>query len=107
MAERVRRRECRRISEGEQRRAGSAATSAADRGERGDRAAPLLDARTAPRDDGRDRNGVERGNGADERIAMDVLPPAIGREESADDERRRRGVSPPAPPHAPAALPGR
>ena len=38
-----------------------------------------------PRDDGDDRNGGERGNGADERIAMDVLPPAIGREEGSDD----------------------
>ena len=29
---------------------------------------------------------MDRGNGVDERIAMDVLPPAIGREESADEE---------------------
>jgi hypothetical protein len=31
-----------------------------------------------------DYNGAERGNAADERIAMDVLPPAIGRDEPAN-----------------------
>ena len=45
-----------------------------------------------PRDDGDDRNGVERGNGADERIAMDVLPPAIGREEGSDDNAGEEAV---------------
>ena len=38
------------------------------------------------RDDEDGRNGVERGNGVDERIAMDVLPPAIGRDETPADE---------------------
>ena len=38
------------------------------------------------RDDDDGRNGVERGNGAEERIAMDVLPPAIGRDEAPADE---------------------
>jgi hypothetical protein len=34
-----------------------------------------------------DRNGIERGNGADEeRIAMDVLPPAIRRDEDGDEQ---------------------
>jgi len=34
-----------------------------------------------------DRNGTERGNGADEeRIAMDVLPPAIRRDEDGDEQ---------------------
>jgi hypothetical protein len=45
-----------------------------------------------PRDDSDDRNGVERGNGADERIAMDVLPPAIGREEGSDDNAGEEAV---------------
>lgn len=45
-----------------------------------------------PRDDGDDRNGVERGNGADERIAMDVLPPAIGREEASDESAGEEAV---------------
>lgn len=31
-------------------------------------------------------NGAERSSGDEERIAMDVLPPAIGRDESSDDE---------------------
>ena len=38
------------------------------------------------RDQDEDRNGVERSNGVDEeRIAMDVLPPAIGRDEGTDE----------------------
>lgn len=44
------------------------------------------------RDEGDERNGVERGNGVDERIAMDVLPPAIGREEGANDEGEEEAV---------------
>ena len=32
------------------------------------------------------RNGVERSNRVAERIPMDVLPPAIGRDESGEDE---------------------
>jgi hypothetical protein len=39
------------------------------------------------RDEDDDRNGIERGNGADEeRIAMDVLPPAIGRDEDGGEQ---------------------
>lgn len=45
-----------------------------------------------PRDDGDERNGAERGNGVDERIAMDVLPPAIGRDEGQDDEGGEEAV---------------
>ncbi|WP_426692936.1 DUF4167 domain-containing protein [Sphingomonas sediminicola] len=45
-----------------------------------------------PRDEGDERNGLERGNGADERIPMDVLPPAIGREESANDEGEEEAI---------------
>ncbi|GAA4751274.1 hypothetical protein GCM10023264_17420 [Sphingomonas daechungensis] len=61
-----------------------------DRGDRGDRPERSERPRRYSRDDrqrdeGDDRNGFERGNGAEERIAMDVLPPAIGREESTDD----------------------
>jgi hypothetical protein len=62
-----------------------------DRGERPDR--PRRYSREdRSRDDGEERNGVERGNGADERIAMDVLPPAIGREEGANDESGEEAV---------------
>ena len=38
------------------------------------------------RDEGDERNGVELGYGADERIAMDALPPPIGRDEAAEGE---------------------
>jgi len=44
------------------------------------------------RDDDDGRNGMERGNGAEERIAMDVLPPAIGREEASGDEGEEETV---------------
>ena len=47
-----------------------------------------------PRDDDDGRNGVERGNSAEERIAMDVLPPAIGREEASGDEGEEEVVRP-------------
>jgi len=60
-----------------------------DRGgrrDRGDRA-PRYSREDRGRDQDDDRNGVERSNGADaERIAMDVLPPAIGRDEGGEDE---------------------
>ena len=44
------------------------------------------------RDDGEDRNGVERGGDTEERIAMDVLPPAIGREEGSDEQGGEEAV---------------
>ena len=61
-----------------------------DRGERSERPErterPRRYARDdRPRDDGDERNGAERGNSVDERIAMDVLPPAIGRDEGSDE----------------------
>ena len=55
-----------------------------DRGDRGDRE-NRYSRSDRNRDEDEGRNGVQRTNGADERIAMDVLPPAIGREESSDD----------------------
>ena len=55
-----------------------------DRDDRGDRQR-RYSRDDRPRDEGDERNGVERGNGADERIPMDVLPPAIGREEISDE----------------------
>ena len=55
-----------------------------ERSDRGDR--PRRYARDDRSGDDDGRNGVERGNGADERIPMDVLPPAIGREEASGDE---------------------
>jgi len=55
-----------------------------DRGDRGERQ------RRFEREDrsasNAEVNGAERPSGDDERIAMDVLPPAIGREETSDDE---------------------
>lgn len=56
-----------------------------ERRDRGDRDRP----RRFQREDRGEReasdyNGAERGNGADERIAMDVLPPAIGRDEAPE-----------------------
>ena len=39
-------------------------------------------------------NGAERASGDDERIAMDVLPPAIGRDESSDEESGEEPVRP-------------
>ncbi|NUT00028.1 MAG: DUF4167 domain-containing protein [Sphingomonas sp.] len=56
-----------------------------NRADRGDRPQRYV-REDRQRDDGDDRNGVDRGNGPDERIAMDVLPPAIGREESVEGE---------------------
>jgi hypothetical protein len=58
-----------------------------DRGDRPDRAERSERPRRYERQDrsaanGEDLNGVE----VDERIAMDVLPPAIGREEASNDE---------------------
>lgn len=62
-----------------------------DRGERPDRQR-RYSREDRNRDEGDERNGVERGNGVDERIAMDVLPPAIGREEGANDEGEEEAV---------------
>jgi hypothetical protein len=56
-----------------------------DRGDRSDRA-PRHSREERSRDDGDERDGPGRGNGVDERIPMDVLPPAIGREASVEDE---------------------
>ena len=39
-------------------------------------------------------NGADRGPGSDERIAMDVLPPAIGRDESSDEESAEEPARP-------------
>ena len=44
------------------------------------------------RDDDEDRNGYERVNGADERLPMDVLPPAIGRDDSDGGEEASEEV---------------
>lgn len=51
------------------------------------------DDRSRDEDDG--RNGVERGDGSEERIAMDVLPPAIGREDASGDEGEEEVVARP------------
>jgi hypothetical protein len=45
------------------------------------------------REDAVERNGAGRGNGSDERIAVEALPPAIGREESAEIEEPDETVS--------------
>jgi hypothetical protein len=55
------------------------------RRDRGDQRRHSREERGRDQDD--DRNGIERGNGADEeRIAMDVLPPAIGRDEEGGEQ---------------------
>jgi hypothetical protein len=63
-----------------------------DRGgrrDRGDRA-PRYSREDRGRDQDDDRNGVERGDGVEqERIAMDVLPPAIGRDEGSEEVEAR------------------
>jgi len=65
-----------------------------ERSDRGDRPRRYArDDRSGDDDDG--RNGVERGNGADERIAMDVLPPAIGREEASGEEGEEEAAARP------------
>ena len=61
----------------------------ADRNERGESRYSRDD---RPRDDDEDRNGYERGNGADERLPMDVLPPAIGRDDSGGNEEASEEV---------------
>ncbi|HKH28710.1 MAG TPA: DUF4167 domain-containing protein [Sphingomicrobium sp.] len=62
-----------------------------ERSDRGDRERHYArEDRSRGDDDG--RNGVERGDGAEERIAMDVLPPAIGREDASGDEGEEEAV---------------
>ena len=57
-----------------------------ERSDRGDRGQRRYSRDDRPRDEDEDRNGYDRGNGAEERLPMDVLPPAIGREETGGDE---------------------
>ena len=57
-----------------------------DRAERSERNERRYSRDDRSRDDEEDRNGYDRGNGADERLSLDVLPPAIGREEASNDE---------------------
>ena len=64
-----------------------------DRADRGDR--PRRYEREERAANSQDLNGAERGNGVDEeRIAMDVLPPAIGREEASVDGDGANEASP-------------
>jgi hypothetical protein len=65
------------------------------RRERGDREQRRYAREDRSRDDDGGRNGVERGNGSEERIAMDVLPPAIGREEASGDEGEEEAAARP------------
>jgi Domain of unknown function (DUF4167) len=62
------------------------------RGDRNDRGESRYSRDDRPRDDDEDRNGYERGNGADERLPMDVLPPAIGRDDSDGGEEASEEV---------------
>ena len=65
----------------------------ADRSERNDRGERSRYSRgDRSRDDDEERNGYDRDGGAEERIPMDVLPPAIGREETASDEETSEEV---------------
>jgi len=71
-------------SEGEQRYERPQRRERSDRGDRGDR--PRRFDREDRSANASEVNGAERPNVDDERIAMDVLPPAIGRDESSDEE---------------------
>jgi hypothetical protein len=55
-----------------------------NRGERSEQRRYSRDDR--PRDDDDERNSYDRSNGAEERLPLDVLPPAIGREDSSESE---------------------
>ena len=57
-----------------------------DRGDRGERSQRRYSRDERPRDEEDDRNGYDRGNGANERIPMDALPPAIGRDEASGED---------------------
>ena len=63
-----------------------------ERSDRGDRGQRRYSRDDRPRDEDEDRNGYDRGNGAEERLPMDVLPPAIGREETGGDEESSEEV---------------
>jgi hypothetical protein len=62
------------------------------RGDRNERGESRYSRDDRPRDEDEDRNGYERGNGADERLPMDVLPPAIGRDDSGGNEEASEEV---------------
>jgi hypothetical protein len=63
-----------------------------ERNDRGDR--PRRYERDDRSADNVEVNGAERPNGEDERIAMDVLPPAIGRDESPEEEASEEPTRP-------------
>ncbi len=75
-----------------QRRERSERNDRGARGDRNDRGESRYSRDDRPRDDDEDRNGYERGNGADERLPMDVLPPAIGRDDSDGGEEASEEV---------------
>ena len=57
-----------------------------ERSDRGDRGERRYSREDRSRDEGDGHNGYDRGNAVDERIPMDVLPPAIGRDDGNGDE---------------------
>ena len=57
-----------------------------DRNERSERGERRYSREDRSSEEEEDRNGYERGNGADERLPVDVLPPAIGRDDSEDEQ---------------------
>ncbi len=57
-----------------------------ERSDRGDRGERRYSREDRSRDEGDERNGYDRDNAVDERIPMDVLPPAIGRDDGKSDE---------------------
>ncbi len=63
-----------------------------DRGDRGDRPR-RFDREDRPAQNA-ELNGADRSSNDDERIAMDVLPPAIGRDEASDEEPEEAVVRP-------------
>jgi hypothetical protein len=63
-----------------------------DRTERAERSERSYSRDDRSRDDEDERNGYDRGNGVDERLPLDVLPPAIGRDDAGESEEASEEV---------------
>ena len=63
-----------------------------DRPQRAERSERSYSRDDRSRDDEDERNGYDRGNGVDERLPLDVLPPAIGRDDSGGNEEASEEV---------------
>jgi hypothetical protein len=63
-----------------------------DRTERAERSERSYSRDDRSRDDEDERNGYDRGIGVDERLPLDVLPPAIGRDDAGESEEASEEV---------------